>query len=81
MTEFYGMKDLSPNSFFELAERISKDEQVALKFMRTKSNGGWKKNGKLKSCNEKCRDNLYCSLTNSVNVDAKKCLGLNHFDL
>ena len=35
LTEFYGMPDLSPASFDELAQRMLVDEDLALKYIRT----------------------------------------------
>lgn len=40
VTARYNMTDLSPSSFVALAERIRVDEEVALLYQRTQSNGG-----------------------------------------
>ena len=40
LTDHYEMKDLSPNSFDKLSDRILEDEQMAIRYSRTQTLGG-----------------------------------------
>jgi hypothetical protein len=40
LTSYYSMKDLSPSSFDELSGRFRTEEDLALKYQRTKSQQG-----------------------------------------
>lgn len=73
LPEYYEMPDLSPASFYEhLAKRIAAgDEEFAMKFQNTKSNGGLER--KIESCNLKCKISIFCEITNSVYTDQKRC--------
>jgi hypothetical protein len=37
LTTYYGLKDLSPASFDDLSDRMGKEEELALQYMKTKS--------------------------------------------
>jgi sphingomyelin phosphodiesterase len=79
ITARYNMTDLSPSSFVSLAERIRDNEDVALLYQRTQSNGGTQTY--YDSCDEACRLNLYCSMINTVYFESKDCMGLPRFDI
>lgn len=53
MTEYYGLKDLSPASLDELSNRILVDEQLAIKFYETKTQFG--PESMTDSCDDYCR--------------------------
>ncbi len=73
------MTDLSPSSFVSLAERIRDNEDVALLYQRTQSNGGTQTY--YDNCDDACRLNLYCSMINTVYFESKDCMGLPRFDI
>ena len=79
VTERYGMKDLSPSSFVDLATRIKDDENLALLYQNTQSNGG--NQTVYPACDEFCRLNLHCSMLNTVYFESKDCMGLPRFDI
>jgi hypothetical protein len=79
VTELYGMKDLSPSSFVDLANRIKDDESLALLYQLTKSNGGMETY--YPSCDAACRLNLHCSMLNTVYFESKDCMGLPRLDI
>lgn len=64
LTEFYGMKDLSPRSFDDLNDRIRDHEEVALKYHRTYRNGG--PMSAIDKCDADCRKKMYCQQRNTV---------------
>lgn len=73
------MTDLSPSSFVALAERIRDNEDVALLYQRTQSNGGLQTY--YDGCDVACRLNLYCSMINTVYFESKDCMALPRFDI
>ena len=73
------MKDLSPSSFVDHANRIKDNEQLAILYQSTQSNGG--NQTVYPTCDELCRLNLYCSMVNTVYFESKDCMGLPRFDL
>jgi len=73
------MKDLSPSSFVDLATRIRDDENLAMLYMKTQSNGG--NETVYPDCDEACRLNLHCSMLNTVYLESKDCMGLPRIDL
>jgi len=73
------MTDLSPSSFVALAERIRDNEETALLYQRTQSNGGLQTY--YDNCDAACRLNLYCSMINTVYFESKDCMGLPRFDI
>jgi sphingomyelin phosphodiesterase len=79
VTERYGMKDLSPSSFVDLANRIKDDENLAMLYQRTQSNGG--NETVYPDCDATCRLNLYCSMMNTVYLESKDCMGLPRLDI
>ena len=56
MTQYYGMRDLSPASFMELSDRMLEKEELALRFLRTTSNNGPK--NRKDGCDRKCRKQI-----------------------
>jgi len=58
MTEHYGLKDLSPRSFEQLANRMLFDSDTALKYQVTK--GIWGPETYRAKCGEDCRREMYC---------------------
>lgn len=73
------MTDLSPSSFVALAERIRDNEEVALLYLSTQSNGGTQT--VYPDCDQACRLSLYCGMTNTVYFDSKDCMGLPRIDI
>ena len=61
----YGLKDLSPSSFEDLAEKIISDEEVAKNVRNHMRMDVGDKNA---PCNSSCRTDIYCQVT-ANNVD------------
>ena len=79
VTQRYNMTDLSPSSFVDLANRIKDNEELALLYQNTQSNGG--NQTVFPTCDEFCRLNLHCSMINTVYFESKDCMGLPRFDI
>ncbi|CDW84712.1 saposin b domain-containing protein [Stylonychia lemnae] len=75
MTEFYGMKDLSPQSFDDLSNRILEDEKTALKYTRISTQDGPDPETHLEKCDQNCRKELYCNTRSSTYYDSVECHG------
>lgn len=73
------MTDLSPSSFSKLSDRLLNDEQLAITYLNTQSNGGFET--KVSSCDEVCRKQVYCETRNAVYFDIKDCLGEQRLDI
>lgn len=78
-TEEYDLKDLSPSSIKNLAERIYEDEDLAVKYLKNKHALG-PDSDDVTSCNADCRQNLYCDMTNGHYFGHRRCLGLPELD-
>ena len=78
LTSLYNMSDLSPTSFVQLAERIRNDENLAMLYWNTQSNGGMETY--VPSCDDACRLNAYCSMINTVYFESKDCMNLPRMD-
>lgn len=76
-TELYGIKDLSPASMDDLSTQFKTDEQLALKYQKSKHNFSVNPDD---SCNKDCRKQIYCQTRNSVYFEQKDCLGEEHID-
>lgn len=48
-------------------------------YQRTQANGG--NQTIYPTCDEECRDNMYCSLVNTVYFEAKDCMALPRYDI
>lgn len=77
LTSYYGMPDLSPASFDALAARFLADEDLALKYLKTKSQQGPKG---YTTCDETCRLSVYCDVSTSTYQDSRKCQGFEALD-
>jgi hypothetical protein len=71
------MPDLSPSSFDDLNERMLNDEDLSLKYLKTKSQQGPKG---YESCDEKCRQSVYCDTSTSTYQDSRVCQGFSPVD-
>ena len=70
LSTYYGMKDLSPASFDTLSGVFANDEQMAVKYMKTKSQNGPKG---ITSCDDACRLEVYCDTQSSTYTDSRVC--------
>ncbi|CDW80649.1 saposin b domain-containing protein [Stylonychia lemnae] len=79
MTDVYGMKDLSPSSFRNLSQRILNDEQTAVLYTVTKSQGA--PQTRTSVCDQACRQDAFCETTNNVYLEYKDCMGEPRYSL
>jgi hypothetical protein len=73
-TEYYGMKDLSPESFDWLSMQFLENEQMAVKYRQTMNM--MSPYNVPNTCDEKCRLEVYCQTQHSVYWDQKACEGM-----
>ena len=73
-TEYYGMKDLSPESFDWLSMQFLENEEMAVKYRQTYNMNSPYNYEPV--CDEACRLQVYCQTQNSVYWDAKRCEGI-----
>lgn len=78
LTSYYGMQDLSPASFDLLSDRFRTEEDLALKYQKTKSQQG---NKGYNSCDDKCRLEVYCDTQTSSYDDSRICQGYPRVDI
>ena len=79
VTARYNMTDLSPSSFVNFADRMRDDENLAVLYSNTYSNGG--SNSHIESCDDACRLEVYCSMTNTVYLESKDCQNLPRYNI
>ena len=70
LTSYYGMPNLSPASFDALNSRFLAEEDLALKYLKTKSQQGPKG---YTTCDEVCRQGVYCDVSTSTYHDSRVC--------
>lgn len=68
--ELYGVKDLSAKSIFNLGVSMGGSEDLAVKYYSNINNGTV-----VTSCNDECRRELQCALTNGISDDVFNCIG------
>ena len=73
----YNLKDLSPGSLDDLADRMKEDEELAVLYEANTDKSYGKPSG---SCNEGCRNYLWCRVRTSLNWGLDDCLGEPHID-
>ena len=69
--EFYGVKDLTPQSVYNLALNIGNNQTLALQYLANFYHG----NNPPTGCDTKCMHELQCSLTYGIPDDVFNCLG------
>jgi len=67
------MTDLSPDSVISLAKSFLKDEEKAKKYIWNQEDRRFSPN--LEKCDEKCRRNLYCEVSNTDYFATQYCKG------
>lgn len=79
LTEEYEMKDLSPNSFLNLADRFKSDSETCMKYKANMFAGGPGFLPGVNSCSDSARSILSCHTANSVFSDARACMNWADF--
>lgn len=67
ISEKYGVKDLSPDSFYEISQKINDDLDIAKTYLSNKYKV------ELKKCDEECRKYEACKIENYVQYKALQC--------
>lgn len=68
----YNMTDLSPQSVFEMANRLLEDEALAVSYNVNQNTGG---PGSPTSCDAGCRKGTFCDVVWGVDAEGYKCSG------
>lgn len=71
------MKDLSPDSFDALANKVLNDEQTAITYLWNKAR---QVGDRPTSCDESCRQGYYCDLTTTEQFENYICNGEKTID-
>jgi sphingomyelin phosphodiesterase len=79
MSQTYGMKDLSPQSFLDLTERFNSDEELAKKYLIHKHAHGSGAD-KIIGCDQKCRRMLSCFTSHAHYRDTRECYNFTDMD-
>jgi sphingomyelin phosphodiesterase len=78
-TDFYGLEDLSPQSYKDLTKRFLTDPNTATKYYQSRYSRY--NDLDVKTCKTAaCMKTQYCTTTNFLNFEAKDCLGKKRID-